>query len=322
MILNARRVQLPGSDTKTVLIAFEDVTERRESERALKESEAKYRTLIDSALDYAIFMVDTKGCVTSWSKGAEQILGYQSEDIIGKNCSKFYTENARQEGAPLAEIQKTIKDGRSEVEENRVRRDGSLFCANVITSAIVDSNDKLIGLIKIMRDVTKRKESERALKESEEKYRTLVTSAYDGIMVVRQDSSIEFANVNIEKMFGYDSGELINLPYDILIAKSDRHKHSVHHDHFMEQPKQRPMGQGLNLVGRRKDGSLFPIDISLSPFKSNSEIYINCVVRDITNEKLIEERRKSLIIQEKALRVEAIKSNRNKDAFLATLSHE
>jgi len=184
------------------------------------------------------------------------------------------------------------------------------------------TGSRIDSAILAIEDITKRKRIELALKASEEKYRNLVTSAYDGIMVVRRDGTIEYANFQIEKMFGYKNGELINQQYDSLIAERDREKHLGYHDDYMSFPIQREMGKGLNLVAQRKDGSLFPVDVSLSPFQSNSDILVNCMVRDITVQKKIEEDRKRLVAKEKALHEEALRANRVKDEFLSTLSHE
>lgn len=189
------------------------------------------------------------------------------------------------------------------------------------------SRIRLTGLgvnaaILAIEDFTEQKKVERLLKDSEEKYRNLVADAYDGIMVVRRDGTIEYANHQIERMFGYEDGELLNQKYDLLIAEKDREKHVGLHNQYMDHPIQREMGNGLNLCGRRKDGSVFHVDISLSPFKSNSDILVNCMVRDISAKKKMEEDRKRLRIQEKALHENAIRTNRVKDEFLSTLSHE
>src|SRR4029078_10693798 len=102
-------------------------------------------------------------------------------------------------------------------------------------------------------DLTRRKVAERALKSSEEKYRNLVTSAFDGIIVVNSKGIIEFANAQVEKRFGYTPGELLNQPYDVLITDRDRPGHRELHDRYMLKPEQREMGRGLNLVGKCKD---------------------------------------------------------------------
>lgn len=171
-------------------------------------------------------------------------------------------------------------------------------------------------------DLTEQKTVERLLKASEEKYRSLVANAYEGIMMIREDGTIEYANPQIESMFGYKEGELQNQKYDLLVVKKERERHFGHHDQYMNHPVSREMGKGLNLYGQRKDGTVFSVDISLSPYKSNNEILVNCMVRDITEQKKIDEDRKRLLIQEKVLREEAIRTNRVKDEFLSTLSHE
>ena len=171
-------------------------------------------------------------------------------------------------------------------------------------------------------DYTEKRRVEEDLRASEEKYRNLVATAYDGIMVVRKDSSIEFANRQMEAMFGYAPGELLNKNYEILITDRDRPKHSDYHDKYIVEPRTREMGVGLNLFGKRKDGSEFPVDVSLSPFKLKSEIFVNCVVRDITNLKEIEKERSQILAREQEARAVAEKANQEKDEFLAMLSHE
>jgi PAS domain S-box-containing protein len=171
-------------------------------------------------------------------------------------------------------------------------------------------------------DYTEKRRNEEDLKASEEKYRNLVASAYDGIMVVRKDASIEFANKQMESMFGYDPGELVNKNYEVLITDRDRPKHSGYQEKYLVNPQSREMGKGLNLFAKRKDGSEFPVDISLSPFKLKSETFVNCVVRDITNLKEIEKERSQILGLEKEARTVAEKANHEKDEFLAMLSHE
>ncbi len=171
-------------------------------------------------------------------------------------------------------------------------------------------------------DYTEKRRNEEDLRASEEKYRNLVANAYDGIMVVRQDASIEFANRRIEVMFGYSTDELINKNYEILITDRDRPKHVGHHAEYLLDPHAREMGTGLNLFGKRKDGSEFPVDISLSPFKLKSETFVNCVVRDISSLKEIEKERSNILEREKEARAIAEKSNHEKDEFLAMISHE
>ncbi len=194
------------------------------------------------------------------------------------------------------------------------------FVINAVKIHLSASNSDAILLT--IEDSTEVKKIMHALLTSEEKYRNLVSTAYDGIMIIKLDGTIEFANAQIEKMFGYKKGDLPGKNYEIMQREEDRKKHEEYHNHYIENPTPREMGKGLNLVGRRFDGSCFPIDVSLSPFRSNSDTYINCVVRDVTLEKNAEEDRKQLLEEEKELRKAAVNANRVKDDFLSTLSHE
>lgn len=178
------------------------------------------------------------------------------------------------------------------------------------------------GVLLSIEDVTKRRKNENDLKSSEEKYRNLVATSYNGIMVVRRDSTIEFANPRVEQMFGYQPGELTNIKCGSLLPDQFNVKHAKLYQAFMANPSQLVIDSALNPQGKRKDGTLFPIEVSLSPFTLNSEVFVNCLVSDITEQKKIEEEKKHLVVQERALRDEAIRNNKNKDEFLATLSHE
>lgn len=189
------------------------------------------------------------------------------------------------------------------------------------TSVQLSGSRTNVALLSIT-DVTDIIRTERMLKNSEEKYRNLLSSTYDGIIVLRKDGTIEFANPKLEVMFGYDNGELLNQNYNVLVSKKDRVIQAELHGEYVLNPTQREIAKSRNVIGQRKDGSEFPISVNFSPFKSNSEMLINCTVRNISEQIKIEETRKNLQLKEKELLIEAEKNNRIKDEFLATLSHE
>ncbi len=143
--------------------------EQRIAERtaALRESEGRFRLLVEGIIDYAIFMLDAHGHVTNWNAGAERIHGYAAAEIIGEHFSRFYTAEDRREGKAEAALETAARLGKFEVESWRVRKDGSRFWANVVIDALRDDDGKLIGFAKITRDMTERRAVEERLRQSQ-----------------------------------------------------------------------------------------------------------------------------------------------------------
>jgi PAS domain S-box-containing protein len=145
-----------------------DATAKRAAEEALRESERQFRLLVAGVTEYALFMLDPNGIISSWNAGAERIKGYKADEIIGHHFSRFFTDADRGAGTPLRALYTATREGRFEAEGWRVRKDGSLFWANAIIDAIRDKNGNLMGFAKITRDVTERREAQLALQRSQE----------------------------------------------------------------------------------------------------------------------------------------------------------
>ena len=140
-----------------------------ERERALRESEQRFRLLVEAVRDYAIFMLDPQGNISSWNVGAERIKGYKASEIIGQHFSRFYPPEDIQTGKPARELEIAIRDGRVEDEGWRLRKDGSKFWANVVITALRDESGTLVGFAKVTRDITERLLTQQALEESQRK---------------------------------------------------------------------------------------------------------------------------------------------------------
>ncbi|MGO4387166.1 PAS domain S-box protein [Microvirga sp. 2YAF29] len=161
----------PIIDSKGNLLGFakitRDLTERRKAERELKESEERFRLLVQGVTDYAIYMLDPEGYVTNWNAGAQRIKGYQEQEITGRHFSQFYTEEDRASGRPARALEISKRDGRFEAEGWRIRKDGTRFWASVIIDPIYDERKELIGFAKITRDITERRKTQEALEEAQ-----------------------------------------------------------------------------------------------------------------------------------------------------------
>jgi len=143
-----------------------DITERRKADRALYESEQRFRMLVQSVKEYAIYMLDLEGRVTNWNAGAQAIKGYLANEIIGEHFSRFYTEEDRVRGEPDIALETSRREGRYEREAERVRKDGTRFWAHVVIDPVHDENGSLIGFAKITRDITERRHAQNELEQA------------------------------------------------------------------------------------------------------------------------------------------------------------
>src|SRR5216683_174697 len=147
------------------LVVATDITQRKRAEEELRQSEERFRLMLSGVKDYAIYMLDPEGHVTSWNAGAARIKGYRSEEILGKHFSCFYVAQDRKSDKPSRELRESLSTGRFEEQAQRVRKDGSVFWADVVITPLYDDSGSLRGFSKIARDITERKRAEEALQE-------------------------------------------------------------------------------------------------------------------------------------------------------------
>jgi PAS domain S-box-containing protein len=159
-------------DQKGQLLGFakitRDITDKRLAEQQLRESEQRFRVLVQGVTDYALYMLAPDGTITNWNAGARRIKGFDSGEVIGTNFSRFYTEVDRESGVPATALATAAREGRFEAEGWRVRKDGSRFWAHVVIDAIRDDRGVLVGFAKITRDVTERKTAQAELERARE----------------------------------------------------------------------------------------------------------------------------------------------------------
>jgi PAS domain S-box-containing protein len=145
-----------------------DLTERRAAEETLRASHEQFRLLVQGVTDYAIYMLSPSGEISSWNVGAERIKGYTTDEVLGSHFSRFYTAEDQAAGEPARALAVAAKEGRFEKEGKRVRKDGTIFWANVVIDALCAPDGKLLGFAKITRDITAQRDSRRALEEARE----------------------------------------------------------------------------------------------------------------------------------------------------------
>ena len=194
-----------GGRPVSVLEIHRDVTAARRAEDELRQSEERFRLLVDGVADYAIFMLDADGYVVSWNSGAERTKGYRLEEICGRHFSVFYPPEDVAAGAPAEALRVAAARGRVESEGWRVRKDGSRFWANVTVSALRDPMGKLRGFAKVTRDVTERKRFEEHL----ERQARLLDTVSDAVIATDENLVLTAWNRGAERLYGWAAEEVI-----------------------------------------------------------------------------------------------------------------
>jgi PAS domain S-box-containing protein len=185
--------------------------------------EMRFRLLIDAVVDYAIYMIDPDGIITSWNSGAKRFKGYEEAEILGEHFSRFYTADDRAAGLPQRALDTAIREGRFEGEGWRVRKDGTNFWSHVVIDPIIDPNGQLLGFAKITRDLTDRKMAEETLRRSEQQFRMLVQGVTDyAIYMLSPEGRVSNWNQGAQRIKGYLPEEIIGEHFSVFYTPEDR----------------------------------------------------------------------------------------------------
>jgi PAS domain S-box-containing protein len=200
-----------------------DMTERRQAQEALYDSERRFRLLVQAVKDCAIYMLDPSGVIINWNAGAQRLKGYSASEIVGQHFSKFYSREDRMAGLPARVLEAAARDGHYEAEGWRVRKDGGRFWAAVEVDAIRDENNELLGFAKVTRDITERQVAQQTLRETAREFRTLIGGVTDYALFMLDPNGLVINwNAGAERIKGYSAEEIIGQHFSRFYTDRDR----------------------------------------------------------------------------------------------------
>jgi len=276
---------------------------KNEVREASRTDEGRYRMLIDAITDYAIYMLDTSGIVTSWNAGAQRFKGYTADEILGQHFSRFYTEDEREAGLPNEALRIAARQGRFEREGWRVRKDGSRFWAHVVIDPIRTPGGELVGYAKITRDLTERKIAEEALRSSERQFRLLVEGVTDyAIFMLDATGHVANWNPGAQRIKGYRPEEIIGEHFSKFYPEEERTAGAPEESLEIARREGRWEKEGWRV---RKDGTRFFAHVVIDAIRDERGEVIGFakVTRDITErmetQKALELAREALFQSQK-----------------------
>jgi PAS domain S-box-containing protein len=287
----------------------------RSSQRALRIGQGRAAAILDAAVD-GIITIDEDGLIESFNPAAERLFGYRAAEVPGRNVRMLMPEPYRSEhGRYLGNY---LTTGRARIigigrEVAGLRKDGSTFAMELAVGESRSGGRRLFA--GIVRDISERKKSEQQLRDSETKTRAILETAVDGIITIDPQGMILTANPATERIFGYHIDEMVGHKVNMLMPDPYRSAHDSYLERYLTTGERRIIGIGREVHGERKDGSIFPMELSVGEAMIGSARIFTGIVRDITKRKRTEE-------DLRAAKDEADRARLAQSKFLAAVSHD
>jgi len=325
-VLKHRLPELVPTVRRALRVA-EEARRNRFRDEDLHRNEELFRMLMDGVQDYAIYLLDTDGRITTWNAGAERIEGYTAAEAIGRPLDIVLTAEEAAQGKMQRELEIAAREGRFEDEGWRVRKDGRRYWANVVLSALRDEAGALQGFVKVSRDITERKRSVEALRKSEERTRSILETALDAIVVMDTNGVVHEWNPAAERMFGYTRAQAVGQPLaELIVPPYLRDLHRSGLARYLVSGEGPMLNQRIETMAVRANGSEFPVEVAITVSKSNGGSMFTGYISDITERKRAAEQIQQLnteLEQRVQKRTQQLESaNKELEAFSYSVSHD
>ncbi|KAA0008392.1 MAG: PAS domain S-box protein, partial [Thermoplasmata archaeon] len=266
-----------------------DASERKKIEEELREREEKYRTIFETSPE-VIVLFDRHGHIVDVNDRVRNWLGYTRKELIGKSIEKLPALSQESKKIAMRRFSQRFQKRKiSSYDLEFITKSGAVVIGRVRGTVMENSDGRITGVLVMISDITEQKQFEEKLRESEEKLRTITSAAHDAILMMDNDGNISYWNKAAEKMFGYKAEEIIGKNLHMALAPPRFHEaHKKAFKKFRETGKGAAVGKSLELSALRKDGTEFPVELSLSSVKMDGRWHAIGIVRDITERKRAE----------------------------------
>ncbi|TXH31811.1 MAG: PAS domain S-box protein [Rhodospirillaceae bacterium] len=274
-----------AAEARGILI---DIRNRKEHEASVGRLAA-----IVTSSDDAIIGKTLDGIVTDWNRGAEKIYGYKAEEIVGRSIDLIVPDDRKGEEEHILDL---VRRGQriDHFETKRLRKDGQIIDVSVTISPVWDATGRLVGASKVARDISGAKFAQAALIEREAHLQSVLDTVPDAMIVIDTGGIMQSFSATAERLFGYTAQEAIGQNVKILMPAPYREQHDGYLNHYMKTGERRIIGIGRIVVGQRKDGSTFPMELSVGEMKVGARRFFTGFARDLTERQETQQRLQEL----------------------------